>query len=208
LTLLNEPDRQAAVANIKAAADSLRALGGRTLVIHAGSEDDAAHSEAAERLSKGLRSVLELFQYCRTLGLTLAVEDMLPHLVGGRTADMQWLLSRIPDNIRVCLDTGHSFLSRDLIGRVNTFGPRLSTIHAHDNKGIYDDHLPPGEGDIPWPLLFDALVRAHFSGEIVLEVIDRPGEPDLLQRAWRSVPFLQSLYQPHAILPPAPADSR
>jgi len=202
LTLMADSERAAAVAEVEAAARALAALGGRTIVLHPGSASDTANAEAQERLRQGVRSLTEIHRSCRPLGLTLAVEDMLGHLVGGRTHELAWVLSSLPrDGVSLCLDTGHSFLARSLFERVRMFGPRLGMLHAHDNRGVYDDHLPPGEGNIAWGPLLHRLHEVRFRGEIVLEIAEGPDVEQSLWRARRSVLFLQDLCRgkPYAV---------
>lgn len=195
ITLLDEHKRAWAVGETAAAATALSRLGGKVLVVHGGSADEAAVSQARDRLSQSVRSIGEIYQHCRYLGLTLAVEDMLAHLVGGGTEQMMWLLQHIPPDVGVCLDTGHSFLARDLFGRAQRFGPRLVMAHVHDNCGVHDDHLPPGQGEIAWPPLLDELHRAGFRGELVMEVNSLPDVREALKRAWQAGKFLEGLSQ-------------
>ena len=60
---------------------------------------------------------------------------------------------------RFCFDTGHA----NVFGRVppifwiEALGDRLGEIHIHDNDGNMDEHLPVGEGNIPFRELFAKL---------------------------------------------------
>ena len=53
-------------------------------------------------------------------------------------------------HIGTCLDTGHAYLSGDLYKVMHKLSGHLQLIHANDNSGNYDDHKPPGEGNIDW----------------------------------------------------------
>jgi sugar phosphate isomerase/epimerase len=69
---------------------------------------------------------------------------------------------------------------------VDVAGARLMHIHANDNRGSWDDHLPPGEGHIDWPDIVRTLHAAHFTGWIMLE-LSCPGAtplPEYLSRAY------------------------
>ncbi len=192
VTMLNEVDRKHSVAEIEIAIDALAILGGTKLVVHAGSEAEEANGQIPKRLSQSLRSLTEIYNYCQKRDIKLVIENMLGHLVGGRIQELQWILSRLPrQNVGVCLDSGHSFLAKNLLKAVRTFAPNLSLVHAHDNKGIYDDHLPPGEGKIDWPKFLDALAAARFEGDIVIEVLGGNGGRDVLERVRQSVVFLK-----------------
>lgn len=194
LSSLHESNRVAAVAEIERSADALVSLGGKVLVLHAGTEDEDARPQWRIRLSQSRASLARLYAYCRKLGLVLAVEDMLAHLVGGRTEEVLWVMESLPrEGAGICLDIGHSYLTGELLHRVKQFGDRIVMVHAHDTMGVYDDHLPPGEGMVPWPSLLNRLADTGFDGEIVLEINDRPGAPDLIERARKSALFLQRL---------------
>lgn len=189
-TYLDEEYRRRAVAEIKAAAQALITLGGTKLVMHPGSESPEAKADIAPRLKQAAKSLKELHQYCQERGISLVLESMLGHLLGGSTIDLQWLLAQLPrEGTGICLDTGHSYLAGSLLERVKLFAPQLMMLHAHDNNGVYDDHLAPGEGNIDWPSFIAALRQVNFKGEIVIEM--SAGE-NALERARRSVAFLES----------------
>ncbi len=160
LSSLDEGERRAAVGEVEATAEALASLGGKILVVHAGSEDEKARVSAAARLRQSARSLASLQTTCRDLGVTLAIEDMLGHLLGGTTEDLQRvfdLLATDGHSVATCLDTGHSFLSGRLAERTLLMAPRAVMVHAHDNRGTYDDHLPPGEGKLMWAPFLDNL---------------------------------------------------
>ncbi|MBI4294860.1 MAG: sugar phosphate isomerase/epimerase [Chloroflexi bacterium] len=196
LTLLQEEERLEAVSEVKAAVDALATLGGKTLVLHAGTATESPLPQTEQRLWQSARSLKQIYSYCQERHVILALEDMLPHLVGGRAAEMWWLLSQLPqEGVGICLDTGHSFLSGSLTDRLRLFGPRLLMLHAHDNLGKFDDHLPPGEGHIDWPGLLDRLFDTGFSGDIVLEIGEASDFTASLQRAQGSVALLKRCSQ-------------
>jgi sugar phosphate isomerase/epimerase len=61
---------------------------------------------------------------------------------------------------RFCFDAGHAnvFGGVPLTCWIEELGDLLGEIHIHDNHGVTDEHLPAGEGNIPFRELF-ALVR-------------------------------------------------
>jgi sugar phosphate isomerase/epimerase len=128
------------------------------------------------------------------LGVGLVLENMLPHLFAGHVRDLLWLLGALAStNVGICLDTGHAFLSGDLRHVAHKLAGHLWMVHASDNHGERDDHLPPGEGGIPWADLLDQLAAAHFSGVFILELQAENDRVDLLRRARRAAGFLQRL---------------
>ncbi|MHC1564079.1 MAG: sugar phosphate isomerase/epimerase family protein [Candidatus Hecatellaceae archaeon] len=47
---------------------------------------------------------------------------------------------------------------------------KLAHVHLHDNRGLTDTHLPPGEGEIDFNPMVEALEKAGFQGQVILEV--------------------------------------
>ena len=47
--------------------------------------------------------------------------------------------------------------------------PFLSQLHIHDNQGIKDQHLPPGEGTFSFPDLFAMLRKRKLTPIVTLE---------------------------------------
>lgn len=53
--------------------------------------------------------------------------------------------------IGVCLDLGHANYSRIPLRQwFESLGDRIGYLHLSDNIGIYDDHLPLGDGTVDW----------------------------------------------------------
>ena len=56
-------------------------------------------------------------------------------------------------------------------------------IQASDNRGVTDDHLPPGEGVIDWSVVLAMLERVEYRGVFMLEVA---GNGDVRSHAQRA----------------------
>ena len=68
------------------------------------------------------------------------------------TEHIRAVLERCEDKrIGVCLDIGHANYSHQSIEQwFEELGPYIRYLHLSDNAGMYDDHLPLGEGSIEW----------------------------------------------------------
>jgi sugar phosphate isomerase/epimerase len=89
-----------------------------------------------------------------------------------------------------CLDVGHqhSFSRTPLKEWLDASAPRLREIHLHDNDGSFDLHLPVGEGNIDFDLLFGFLGRRGIAPALTLE----PHTEEHLYRSLRNLAEMES----------------
>ena len=161
--------RQAAIDAVVTSGNALKQLGGRLVIVHPTDLPRHEH-DASARLGDAARSLAILAERFGRDGLTLVIESPLPHLIGGHPDEFAILLKDLPASVGVCLDTGHTALGGHWQRFVDVAGARLAHIHANDNRGTWDDHLPPGEGHINWADIARSLRQVHFRGWIMLEL--------------------------------------
>jgi sugar phosphate isomerase/epimerase len=72
---------------------------------------------------------------------------------------------------RFCFDAGHAHAFGDSAPGlwIDALGDRLGEIHIHDNRGKTDEHLPVGEGSIPFRELFALLRERHLRPILTIE---------------------------------------
>jgi len=186
--------RDASIREVIAAAKAAAIVGARHFVIHPGPEhpEQAATQERLRRLDAAVASLNEIALRCQELGVTCVLENKLPHLLFGRTADMLWILGAMA-NITpgVCLDTGHAYLAGELWTAIRKFSGHLRMIHASDNSGHFDDHLPPGQGNVDWPQFTRLLRENAFHGTIIMELAGRGTVDEILEKARQARRFLR-----------------
>lgn len=173
ITSLDDEQHRKSVNEIIKAAEAAAALDVRYFVIHPGpeKEDKPPAEELMKRMEKAVIALDHLAQKCYQLGICLTLENLLPHLLFGRTRDVLWIIGAAQQtNVCACLDTGHAYLASDLNSSVHKLSGHLKMIHATDNNKTYDDHLPPGMGSIDWKGFIDELVKHQFSGAFILEL--------------------------------------
>lgn len=167
-------------------------------VIHPGpeKEDRPPLEEHLKRLNNAVGILNQVSEFCQLNNLNLILENMLPHLLFGRTSDLLWIMGAVDQrNLGICLDTGHANLSGDLDSVVHKLSGHLKMVHAADNSGQYDDHLPPGKGAIDWHRLIQHLMEASFQGTIIMELSGDQGITGnaLLQEAVRARQYIRDI---------------
>lgn len=111
------------------------------------------------------------------LGLCLCLENMFP--------GAQWLvvpedfigiLARFP-TINLTLDTGHAHVQdpggERCLRFIEMFPNRIGHLHASDNFGREDSHLPIGAGSVDFPRIAKALKKIGYNDTVTLEVFSK-----------------------------------
>ncbi|MBI3928211.1 MAG: sugar phosphate isomerase/epimerase [Armatimonadetes bacterium] len=195
ITALDDEVRHRSYHEICLAAEAAARLGVRYFVLHPGPEKSGLpRGERLDRMENAAKILNLVSSRCRSLGMTLVLENMLPHLFSGHVRDLLWLMGSLETiEVGICLDTGHALLSGDLRQVVHKLSGHLWMVHASDNLGRFDDHLPPGEGIIEWPSLLGQLGRTGFRGALILELCGDNDPEGILERAQTARIYLRSL---------------
>jgi endonuclease IV len=115
------------------------------------------------------------------------VEDQQPH-------EFQPVFETFPE-IRLTLDIGHANLGGGK-NRSSEFirlhGYRIGHVHANDNFGKEDSHLPIGAGIIDFERIMKELKEAHYDETITLEVFSRDRDylkisKEKIKRMWEAL---------------------
>jgi sugar phosphate isomerase/epimerase len=123
---------------------------------------------------KSLEAIMEKSDH---LGLCLCIENMFPRshsLVDPE--DFDEIFERFP-TLNMTLDIGHAHIeakgSMKTLNFIERFPDRIAHIHANDNLGKDDDHLPVGTGTIDFPEIVKALTGIGYDETVTLEVFSR-----------------------------------
>ena len=205
ITSLNADQRNAALQEILRAAEAAAILHVRYFVIHPGPEH-SLHTPGEERfhrMENAASTLNKVAQRCLELGIGCVLENKLPHLLFGGTSDILWILGAMKAiNVGTCLDTGHAYLSGDLYNVMHKLSGHLQMIHANDNGGQYDDHRPPGEGNIDWNRLLTELSQIEFHGGFILELSGAKEPEVVLTEARRARRYLREISRRLALSTP------
>ena len=169
----DDAQRAASVAEIFKASEAAATLQVHYFVMHPGPENPATipATEQLPRMQHVVESLNQIARRCKELGIMCVLENKLPHLLFGNTSDILWILDGINSaEVGACLDTGHAYLAGDMHNLVHKLAGHLRMIHAHDNGGAGDNHLPPGDGKIDWEKFMRDLIEVRFRGALILEM--------------------------------------
>jgi Sugar phosphate isomerases/epimerases len=161
-----------AMDEIKRALEVAERIPFRNLVVHLGERDDTWSPRTIENAITALE---HLGAFSHPLGVKILIENLMSepttpeHLM--TILEMGHL-----GNIGICLDLGHAHVTVGTDAAIGTMGNRIAQVHAHDNKGMKDDHLWPGDGTIDWAATVESLKNLKESPAIVLEISQNLGE--------------------------------
>jgi sugar phosphate isomerase/epimerase len=104
-------------------------------------------------------------------GLRLCMEPRVGEIISNTDALLRLLEAVDSDNFGAVLDTGHLNAQKEILPlSVEKLGGRIHYIHASDNDGHTNEHLPPGKGTVDWEGVFLALKKHEFSGYVAVDV--------------------------------------
>jgi sugar phosphate isomerase/epimerase len=197
--------RRAAVAEVCRAIVYARQLGAAVVTIHPafapptpGTQRFASEIRRAER-----RSLRRLRVFARAAGVAVALENM-PRTPAFRptSADLSDLvaaLTALPGpGFGATFDVGHAHQAGlDPAEAVGALTGRLRHVHASDNDGVRDAHLPIGRGTVDWPRVAASLAALGYAGGVVVEPNPRWTEGEMRT----SVADLEALLRAGAVAP-------
>ena len=149
---------------IKKASD----IGIPRFVIHPSGEP-IADADRPERMRVATDTLATLAEVCVQNGAILAIEDLPRTCLGNCSAEILSLL-RGHDAMRVCFDTNHLLGGEDPAAFIRAVGDKLVTLHVSDYDFVDERHWLPGEGDIDWSGIVEALRDVDYQGVFMYEI--------------------------------------
>jgi sugar phosphate isomerase/epimerase len=139
-----------------------------TVVVHPGLMPFLARPFEEKVYETANRSIIELGNYAKDLGVTAAVENM-PRFEGMIYMDMKRLDEFLTENeMFMTLDIGHA----NHVGYSpdEMYFDSIKHIHAHDNFGDDDSHLALGEGSIDLKHIIKTFESKNYDSIYIIEV--------------------------------------
>ena len=144
------------------------AIGIKRFVVHPSGEpvwDDARKVQ----LECSKRSLACLAEYAKGFGGVICVEDLPRSCIGRNSDEMLELLSAHED-LRSCFDTNHLLAKEKPHEYIRKIGAKIVTLHVSDYDFADERHWLPGEGDIDWAALYEALREVGYDGVWMYEL--------------------------------------
>jgi sugar phosphate isomerase/epimerase len=195
--------RIAAMDEVKRALEAAEQVPFRSAVIHLGLGDEVWGSQA---IDDAMTAVEHLKAFAGPLGMQLLLENL-----NNAVATPEHLVEIVRvghlSTVGYCLDLGHAFLEPGVAETSHSpaksgielafeaFGDKLVQIHVHDNAGVRDEHLWPGDGKIDFGLVSAKLRESKTNPAGVLEIAHELGydTADVVKRARKAVEATQEL---------------
>jgi sugar phosphate isomerase/epimerase len=154
-------------------------LNPKAIVFHSGYEKWKYALNMSIWLNESLEIWTMVNERAKKKGVKIAVENIFED----EPENIRLLMEKMnSDNFGVCFDTGHCnlFTKAPLQEWLNSLAPYIIELHLHDNDRSADLHLPIGDGNFDFNMLFSKLrgkdyiytIESH-TPERVLKSIDR-----------------------------------
>lgn len=146
---LNGEIWEVVVSQLKEVVEASAVIGAHRVTLHPGHYSPLGERYPERAQEKNLSALRSLAEKASKVGVSLSVENL---------AGIDVFLGRTPEEvfgmveetgIDFTLDIGHAFIEEEL-GNFIDSPERVDHLHLHDNEGGGDDHLPIGDGKIPF----------------------------------------------------------
>ena len=137
-------------------------IGITRFVVHASGEP-IGDEQKATHLACAKRSLARLAEYADRFHGIICVENLPRSCLGRNSEEMLELLSA-HENLRSCFDSNHLLSLEKPHEYVRKLRHRIVTLHISDYDFLDERHWLPGEGDIDWQKLCQALCEIDDSG--------------------------------------------
>jgi sugar phosphate isomerase/epimerase len=168
LASMNQPIWEETVRQMKACLD-LSSDFARLAVLHPGHLSPLGMQMPDAAWSQSILGIQQICDHAQDLDMRIAVENMvnMPAILGRRPEEIAGILETVDrENVGFIFDVGHANTN----GNVEKFldlKDRIIHAHVHDNHGERDEHLPVGNGTVPWKKV--AIALKDYQGRIVTE---------------------------------------
>jgi sugar phosphate isomerase/epimerase len=151
---------------IKRAIEVAEQLPFRFLVQHVGTSGEDWDPKKADA---AMTSIEHLKAFAKPLGVTLLLEN-IPNELSTPERLVELIHNAHFDDVGVCFDVGHAHIMGGVEPAFHVLKPLIRSTHVHDNTGVNDDHLWPGDGTVKWEEAMELLRSAPQVPPLLLEI--------------------------------------
>jgi sugar phosphate isomerase/epimerase len=191
---LYESLRRASIQENFDAMEAAAELGITKMALHPGYITGLGRYVMDKAKGHAMESMEVLLKKAISLNITLCIENMFPQSrFLSNPNEFQEVFTAFPE-VRLTLDIAHANLG----GRnkssefIRLYGYRIGHVHACDNFGREDSHLPIGAGLIDFQKILRELKETQYDDTITLEVFSKDRDylrisRDKLKRMWEAL---------------------
>jgi sugar phosphate isomerase/epimerase len=137
------------------------------------------------RLDAAFSSLEELKVFAGQRGVELLLENTPNELSTAERLNL--FLNETHLSLNYCFDIGHAHMSHGIEDQFERMRDRIRSTHLHDNDGVSDSHLFPGEGTIDWGKAMELLGSRKNQYPLLLELREPVGIEHPIEEARRSM---------------------
>ena len=168
LASVNQPIWEETVRQMKGCLDLANDFA-RLAVLHPGHFSPLGMQMPDAAWLQSISGIQQICDHAANLDMRIAVENMvnMPAILGRQPEEIEGILETVDrENVGFIFDVGHANTN----GNVESFlklKDKMIHAHVHDNHGERDEHLPVGNGTVPWKKV--AAAFEGYKGRIVTE---------------------------------------
>jgi sugar phosphate isomerase/epimerase len=185
---VNEGIWRESVRQIKESMESAYEFIDDICVVHPGILSPLSVQKPEKAVQKAIDGLTKLCEFAAERGLRIAVENLTSvNMMLGRYPDelIQIVRGVNTDNIGICLDVAHANTTRTLDDFLNIKAKaedmEIIHLHASDNFGTDDLHLPLGKGNLDWKRVLNGINDYEYEGIMVMELYTIEGGIESLE---------------------------
>ncbi|MGD8368013.1 MAG: sugar phosphate isomerase/epimerase [Desulfobacterales bacterium] len=171
---LTDGIRNASVAEMLRSMDLAAEMGAEKVVMHPSTISGLGPLVMDLAMGYAQESMETMIRHAESLGLRTCLENMFPRCRAFFEPEHFDSIMKRFSNLEMTLDTGHANIDgregRRIFSFIRRFGGRIGHVHASDNGGRRDEHLPVGSGNIDFAGLMGRLLQVGYQETITLEV--------------------------------------
>ena len=166
ISSIDRASRVEAMDEIKRSLEIAEQIPFRFLVQHIGTPSE---SFSDKKFEAAMTSIEHLRAFAKPLGVRILLEN-IPNDLSAPDRLVEMIRTAHFDDVGVCFDFGHAHMAGSVSQAFEILRPLIRSTHVHDNDGMKDAHLWPGQGTINWKEAMELLRSAPQVPPLLLEI--------------------------------------